>query len=120
MKIYQYSKTVLRCKENCRYEMSVKKIVFRGRNQRFSGNLTLFCYYYIPHFTYKSRINGDLLSEAKWAGSDVTARLHVISFSNTCELIPQPEVLENVSRVIIHYLNELIKMIIEITSELSE
>ena len=29
---------------------------------------------------------------------------HVISFSNGCALIPQPEALENVSRVIIHYL----------------
>ena len=36
---------------------------------------------------------------------DVTARPHVISFSNGCTLIPQPEALENVSRVIIHYLN---------------
>ena len=25
--------------------------------QPFSGNLTLFCYYYIPYFSYKSLIN---------------------------------------------------------------
>ena len=30
---------------------------------------------------------------------------HMISFSNGCALIPQPEALENVSRVIIHYSN---------------
>ena len=116
--LYQeYSKTVLGCKENCRYEMSVQKIVFRGHRQSkrifetpieyriFSGKLTLFCYYYLPYFTHKLRINADLSSLAKWAGSDVTARPHTISFSNGCAIIPQPEPLENVSRVIINYLN---------------
>ena len=29
-----YRKTVLSCKENCRYEMGVQKIVFRGRRLR--------------------------------------------------------------------------------------
>ena len=82
---------MLCCKENCRYEMGVQKIVFRGHN------------YYIPYFTHKSQINGDLLSWAKWAGSDVTARPHMISFSNGCALIPQPKALGNVSRVIVHY-----------------
>ena len=73
--------------------------------RQFSSNLTLFCYYYIPYFTHKSRINTNLSSQAKWAGSDVTACPHMISFSNGCALIPQPEALENVSRVIIHYSN---------------
>ena len=36
---------------------------------------------------------------------DVTARPHMISFSNGCALITQPEALENVSKGIIHYLN---------------
>ena len=73
--------------------------------RRFSGNLTLFCFYYIPYFPHKSRINANLSSWAKWAGSDVTACPHMISFSNGCALIPQPEGLGNVSRVIIHYFN---------------
>ena len=30
----------------------------------------------------------------------------MISFSNGCALVPQPEALENVGRVIIHYSNE--------------
>ena len=87
------------------------KIVFRGffetpiKYRRFSSNLTLFCYYYISYFTHKSRINADLSSWAKWARSDVTALPHMIRFSNGCALIPQPEALENVSRVIIHYSN---------------
>ena len=73
--------------------------------RRFSGNLTLFCCYYIPYFTHKLQINANWSSWAKWAGSDVTACLHMISFSNGCALIPQPEALENVFRAIIHYLN---------------
>ena len=32
--IVKYSKTVLGCKENRRYEMGVQKIVFRGRRPR--------------------------------------------------------------------------------------
>ena len=39
----------------------------------YTGNLTLFCYYYIPYFTHKSQINAYLSSRAKWARSDVTA-----------------------------------------------
>ena len=69
-----YSITVLGCKENRQYEMGVKisfsEVVDRGKGfsetpieyQRFSGNLTLFCYYYIPYFTHKSLINGNLSS----------------------------------------------------------
>ena len=53
-----YSKTVLGCKENRRYEMGVQKIVFRGRRPR--KRITLLCYYYIPYFTHKWQINADL------------------------------------------------------------
>ena len=42
--------------------ISFSEVVDRGKGffetpieyQRFSGNLTLFCYYYIPYFTHKS------------------------------------------------------------------
>ena len=47
--------TVLGCKEN------IDTRIFLD-TQRFSSNLTLFCYYYIPYFIHKSRINADLSS----------------------------------------------------------
>ena len=62
--IREYSKTV---------KMGVKilfsEVVGSGKlffetpiDRRFSGNLTLICYYYIPYFTHKLRINGNLSS----------------------------------------------------------
>ena len=43
--------------------------------------------------------------QTKVAGSDVTARPNVLNFSDGCALILQPELLEYVCRMIIHYLN---------------
>ena len=74
---WYYSKTVLGCKENRRYEMGVQKMGFFEtpiEYRQFSGNLTLFCYYHTPYFTHKSRFNADLSSRAKWAVSDGSHR----------------------------------------------
>ena len=105
----KYRKSVLGCKENRRYETGIQKlfseVIDRGKGfLRHPSSIddfpaTSHCFIIIIYLF--SPIN----HEAKWAGSDATARPHVISFSNGCALNPQTEALENVSRVIIYYLN---------------
>ena len=54
-------------------------------------------------YTYKTEQTK--VGQIPRARSDVTANPSVLSFSNGCALILEPEALENVCMMIIHYLN---------------